>query len=216
MFGGWSAGKAITVTCANLSDPNTFRNCDHSAARHSLPSQLQGGGQLPAAARSDRSATSIVSNAGSLLGSNVQDRSLAVNLGRSGEPVSGRPDAGGHRATRHAGEPVPGALEPDGHQRPKGVQSWKHAVRAGRGHLQPVQQQPRAHGESELRVVSGTAVEGPPGTPDAAHGPDQFLANECSSFRTDTRGSGVLSDLPYWPYGLKTSWGGSFRTRLIR
>ena len=30
MFGGWSAGQTIRVTCANLSDPNTLHNCDHS------------------------------------------------------------------------------------------------------------------------------------------------------------------------------------------
>jgi len=55
--------------------------------------------------------------------------SIAVNeLERSGEPVSGRPDSNGQRATGRTGEPVVGALESVGPQSSKGVQSGKDAV----------------------------------------------------------------------------------------
>jgi carboxypeptidase family protein/TonB-dependent receptor-like protein len=77
MFGGWSAGKAINVTCANLSDPNTLYNCDHSQLgipyRHSV--KMAGSFPLPYGLTLG---TSMVSNAGSLLGSNVPDPTLPV------------------------------------------------------------------------------------------------------------------------------------------
>ena len=77
MFGGWSAGQTINVTCANLSDPNSLHNCDHSLLdipfRHSF--KLAGSITLPLGLVAG---TSIVSNAGSLLGSNVPDPTLGV------------------------------------------------------------------------------------------------------------------------------------------
>ena len=77
MFGGWSAGKAINVTCANLSDPNTLYNCDHSKLgipyRHSF--KLSGSFPLPLGLTLG---TSMASNAGALLGSNVPDPTLPV------------------------------------------------------------------------------------------------------------------------------------------
>ena len=77
VFGGWSAGKAINVTCANLSDPNTLYNCDHSKLaipyRHGF--KMSGSFPLPYGLTVG---TSLVSNAGSLLGSNVPDPTLPV------------------------------------------------------------------------------------------------------------------------------------------
>src|SRR5207247_7623381 len=93
-------------------------------------------------------------------------------------PVSGRPDSNGQRATGRTGETVVGALESVGPQSSKGVQSGKGEPRAGRGRVQRLQHQPRAHGESAIRVISGNADEGRPGTSDAAHGPNQFLSPE--------------------------------------
>ena len=104
MFGGWSAGKAVNVTCANLSDPNTFNNCDHSVLgipyRHSF--KMSGSFPLPYGLTVG---TSIVSNAGSLLGSNVVDPTLAVNWavpanlfpGGRTQPVTVRVDTPGSR-----------------------------------------------------------------------------------------------------------------------
>jgi len=78
MIGGWSGGKTITVACANLSDPNTFRYCDHSELdipyRHSF--KFSGSYPLPLGLVVGASA---VSNAGHLIGSDVTDGSLAVN-----------------------------------------------------------------------------------------------------------------------------------------
>jgi len=78
MYGGWSGGQAITVACANFSDPNTFRYCDHSELdipyRHSL--KFSGSYPLPLGVVFGASA---VSNAGHILGSNVPDGSLNVN-----------------------------------------------------------------------------------------------------------------------------------------
>jgi len=75
VFGGWSGGKLVHVTCANLSDPNTFRNCDQSQLdipyRHSF--KLAGSFPLPLGLNVG---TSMVSNSGSLLGSAVTDQSL--------------------------------------------------------------------------------------------------------------------------------------------
>jgi carboxypeptidase family protein len=77
MLGGWSAGKPVTVACANFSDPNTFRNCDQSvldipyrhnfkfAASYPLPLGLLVG-------------ATALSNAGALLGTNVTDPLLSV------------------------------------------------------------------------------------------------------------------------------------------
>ena len=81
LFGGWSGGKAITVACANLSDPNTFRNCDHSVL--GIPYQhgfkLAGSYPLPLGLIVS---TSIVSNPGSPIGVDqarvTQDPSLAT------------------------------------------------------------------------------------------------------------------------------------------
>jgi hypothetical protein len=78
MYGGWSAGQAIGVTCADLSDPNTFRYCDHSELdipfRHSF--KLSGSYPLPFGLVLGASA---VSNAGHLLGNLVPDGSSNVN-----------------------------------------------------------------------------------------------------------------------------------------
>ena len=78
MYGGWSAGKAITVACADFSDPNTFRYCDHSDLgipfRHSF--KFSGSYPLPLGVIVGASA---VSNAGHLLGNVVPDGSLTVN-----------------------------------------------------------------------------------------------------------------------------------------
>jgi hypothetical protein len=81
MFGGWSGGKSISVTCANLSDPNTFRYCDHSELdipyRHSL--KFAGSYPLPLGVTVG---ASLVSNAGALVGNTALyyvDPSLAVN-----------------------------------------------------------------------------------------------------------------------------------------
>ncbi len=104
MFGGWSAGQTINVTCANLSDPNTLYNCDHSQLdipfRHSV--KVAGSIPLPLGVVVG---TSVVSNAGSLLGSNVPDPTLAVfwavpaNLFPGGrtQPVTMRLDEPGTR-----------------------------------------------------------------------------------------------------------------------
>ena len=78
LYGGWSAGQAVTVGCANFSDPNTFRYCDHSELsipfRHSF--KFSGSYPLPLGVVVGASA---VSNAGHLLGNIVPDGSLAVN-----------------------------------------------------------------------------------------------------------------------------------------
>jgi hypothetical protein len=78
MYGGWSAGQAITVACANLSDPNTFRYCDHRELgipyRHSF--KFSGTYPLPLGVVAG---ASVVSNAGHLLGNDVPDGSLTVN-----------------------------------------------------------------------------------------------------------------------------------------
>jgi outer membrane receptor protein involved in Fe transport len=78
MLGGWSAGKTIRVTCANFSDPNTFRFCDHSQLdipwRHSF--KVSGSYPVPLGMIVGVTAHS---NAGFLLGSNVTDGSLATN-----------------------------------------------------------------------------------------------------------------------------------------
>ena len=47
-FGGWSADRQVNVTCAG-DDPNTFRYCDQSQYRYSVPIGLQAGRQLSAA-----------------------------------------------------------------------------------------------------------------------------------------------------------------------
>jgi len=81
LFGGWSSGKAITVACANLSDPNTLRNCDHSQLdipyRHGL--KFAGSYPLPLGLIVS---TSMVSNPGSPIGVDqarvTQDPSLAT------------------------------------------------------------------------------------------------------------------------------------------
>jgi hypothetical protein len=104
VFGGWSAGKAVNVTCANLSDPNTLYNCDHSKLgipyRHGF--KMSGSFPLPLGLTLG---TSMVSNAGSLLGSNVPDPTLPVmwavpaNLFPGGrtQPVTMRLDTPGTR-----------------------------------------------------------------------------------------------------------------------
>lgn len=78
MYGGWSTGQAIGVTCADLSDPNTFRYCDHSELdipfRHSF--KLSASYPLPLGVIVGASA---VSNAGHVLGNLVPDGSLNVN-----------------------------------------------------------------------------------------------------------------------------------------
>jgi hypothetical protein len=78
MLGGWSAGKSVKVACANLSDPNTFRDCDQSKLdipfRHTF--KLSGSTPLP---WKFRAGATFLSAAGSLLGSNVQDGSLPTN-----------------------------------------------------------------------------------------------------------------------------------------
>jgi hypothetical protein len=75
LFGGWSGGKLVYVTCANLSDPNTLRNCDQSQLdipyRHSF--KLAGTYPLPLGLMFG---TSMASSPGSLLGSAVTDPSL--------------------------------------------------------------------------------------------------------------------------------------------
>jgi hypothetical protein len=77
MFGGWSTGKTVNVTCANFSDPNSLHYCDHSQFgmpyRHNF--KLSGSFPIPYGLTVG---TSMVSNAGSLLGSNVPDPTLAV------------------------------------------------------------------------------------------------------------------------------------------
>ena len=104
LFGGWSTGKTVNVTCANFSDPNTLHYCDHSQFdmpyRHSL--KLSGSFPLPYGLTVG---TSMVSNAGSLLGSNVPDPTLAVNWavpanvfpGGRTQPVTLRLDTPGTR-----------------------------------------------------------------------------------------------------------------------
>jgi hypothetical protein len=78
MFGGWGAGKAITVACANLSDPNTFRYCDHSELDVPFRHSFKFAGSYPLPLGLVVGATAV-SNAGHLQGSNVTDGSLAVN-----------------------------------------------------------------------------------------------------------------------------------------
>jgi outer membrane receptor protein involved in Fe transport len=89
VFGGWAAGQLVHVNCANFfeedkpeyerraSDPNTLRNCDQSQLgipfRHDF--KLAGSYPLPLGLMVGFSA---VSTAGSLLGSNVWDHSLAT------------------------------------------------------------------------------------------------------------------------------------------
>jgi hypothetical protein len=104
LFGGWSTGKTVNVTCANFSDPNTLHYCDHSQFdipyRHSF--KLSGSFPLPYGLTVG---TSMVSNAGSLLGSNVPDPTLAVNWavpanvfpGGRTQPVTLRLDTPGTR-----------------------------------------------------------------------------------------------------------------------
>ena len=78
MYGGWSGGQAITVACADFSDPNTLRYCDHSELgipyRHSF--KFSGSYPLPLGVVFG---ASVVSNAGHILGNNVIDGSLTVN-----------------------------------------------------------------------------------------------------------------------------------------
>ena len=78
MFGGWGAGKAITVACANYSDPNTFRYCDHSELDIPFRHSFRFAASYPLPLGVTIGATAL-SNAGSILGSNVTDPSLAVN-----------------------------------------------------------------------------------------------------------------------------------------
>ena len=178
LVGGWSSGKAITVACANLFDPNSFRNCDHAQLdipyRHSF--KFAGNYPLPLGLMAS---ASVISNAGAPTGVNqarvTQDPSLATYSNIPTDPVSGWPDSGGHRAARRTGEPVHGALESDGLQYSTNVYSGKVANCAGRGRVQRIQQQCRDRAESELRASVRTARPDPPGTSHAAHGPSRFL-----------------------------------------
>ena len=78
LLGGWSAGKSIRVTCANFSDPNTFRDCDQSEFGMPFRHSYKVSGTYPLPLGLIVGATAI-SNAGFLLGSNVIDGSLATN-----------------------------------------------------------------------------------------------------------------------------------------
>ena len=78
MFGGWSTGKTVNVTCANFSDPNTLHYCDHSQFDMPYRNSFKLSGSFPIP-YGLTVGTSMVSNAGSLLGSNVPDPTLAVN-----------------------------------------------------------------------------------------------------------------------------------------
>ncbi|MQA28438.1 MAG: hypothetical protein GEU82_01170 [Luteitalea sp.] len=77
VFGGWSAGQAIRVTCADLSNPNTFRYCDQTEFdipfRHNF--KLAGSYPLPAGLRVG---ATFLSNAGAVAG-DIANASLAVN-----------------------------------------------------------------------------------------------------------------------------------------
>jgi hypothetical protein len=78
VLGGWSAGKSVRVSCANLSDPNTFRDCDQSQLDIPFRHTFKIAGSHPIPLGLTVGAT-LLSAAGSLLGSNVQDGSLATN-----------------------------------------------------------------------------------------------------------------------------------------
>jgi hypothetical protein len=77
LFGGWSAGKAVFVTCADLSNPNTLLNCDQSLLdipyRHSF--KINGSYPLPLGFMVG---ATMVSNPGAVLGNALADPSLAT------------------------------------------------------------------------------------------------------------------------------------------
>jgi Carboxypeptidase regulatory-like domain/TonB dependent receptor-like, beta-barrel len=77
MLGGWSAGKVVAVECANFSDPNTFRYCDHSELDIPFRHSFRFAASYPLPLGLNFGATAL-SNAGALLGNEVTNPLLKV------------------------------------------------------------------------------------------------------------------------------------------